>query len=804
MKRARHSKKGAHQRLTRRLALASSTLVVTALVIALGTSVVNTGMPTMQDAASTSIPTADMPYDAEEADTTSEQTTYAELDQEEYVPNTVLVSVSGPDEVEAVSAQVSQSGLVPNASLDASDAEFGFVKFAYEGSLSSGELADQLRARGIEAQPNFLYYALDLEDAAEEPVEAQTHDAGQEDGALEAQAAIINDPNRHDQWALTSVKAYDAWDIAKSQDRAGEAHKVTVAVVDSGINVNHPDLKNNIVGTWDTRTGGADVADEQDHGTAVAGIIAAEANNNTGVAGVSYNAGLYIVRALHRQGSTFVAESSDVIKAYDNIIASRDLSQAGGGHIRVVNMSLGSKRTGALSASDQAVMRKIDEAYASYDILTVSAAGNRDGSVPYNCYPCDFSDNVIGVINLQQNANDTLTRNEDSNFNMPGARTKQLSAPGTRILSTNTRGGYSYKTGTSMAAPLVSGIAALAFAANPQLSAESVKTILCDGCDDINQGGFDVFTGYGKINAYKVAQRASGNVRISGADSVYVGKTISLSCPGSTTWSSSNESIATISGGGAVKGIKAGSVTITATVDGKTLKKMVTVYDGVINGPGTVASGDTAQYTVKGSIDGTWEFVVTENPTVAEITQDGMLTAIKPGTVRIAARLSSNHDVSTEVLISVSQGPVDDPGNVADQQGTSTTMHRLYNPNSGEHFYTAATNERDSLVGVGWTYEGTGWTAPSTSGTPVYRLYNANAGDHHYTLDANERDTLVGVGWAYEGIGWYSDDSQRVALYRQYNPNALAGSHNYTTSAHERDTLVGAGWVDEGIGWYGL
>ncbi len=132
-----------------------------------------------------------------------------------------------------------------------------------------------------------------------------------------------------------------------------------------------------------------------------------------------------------------------------------------------------------------------------------------------------------------------------------------------------------------------------------------------------------------------------------------------------------------------------------------------------------------------------------------------------------------------------------------------TKMQRLYNPNSGEHFYTASAAERDHLVSVGWRYEGVGWTAPSTSATPVHRLYNANAGDHHYTASAAERDHLVSVGWKYEGVGWYSDDARGVPLYRQYNPNAVAGSHNYTADVAENDMLVSVGWRAEGIGWYG-
>ena len=135
--------------------------------------------------------------------------------------------------------------------------------------------------------------------------------------------------------------------------------------------------------------------------------------------------------------------------------------------------------------------------------------------------------------------------------------------------------------------------------------------------------------------------------------------------------------------------------------------------------------------------------------------------------------------------------------------GTYQSMYRLYNPNSGEHFYTASDAEKGHLVGVGWQDEGTGWVAPTSSDHPVYRLYNANAGDHHYTMSEAEKDMLVSMGWNYEGVGWKSADESGVALYRQYNPNATAGSHNYTASKAENDALVAAGWHEEGIGWYG-
>lgn len=129
-------------------------------------------------------------------------------------------------------------------------------------------------------------------------------------------------------------------------------------------------------------------------------------------------------------------------------------------------------------------------------------------------------------------------------------------------------------------------------------------------------------------------------------------------------------------------------------------------------------------------------------------------------------------------------------------------MYRLYNPNTGEHFYTASLGEAKRVAEAGWRWEGIGWVAPASSGTPVYRLYNPNAGDHHYTTSAGERDHLVSLGWRYEGIGWYSDASDALPVYRQYNPNARAGAHNFTQNRYEDQALARAGWKSEGIGWY--
>ena len=131
-------------------------------------------------------------------------------------------------------------------------------------------------------------------------------------------------------------------------------------------------------------------------------------------------------------------------------------------------------------------------------------------------------------------------------------------------------------------------------------------------------------------------------------------------------------------------------------------------------------------------------------------------------------------------------------------------MIRMYNPNSGEHFYTSSWDERGSLLSAGWDQEGVGWAAPETSNTPVYRMYNPVAGEHHYTPNAEERDGLLAAGWNDEGVGWYSDDGQTAPLYREYNPNAFSNNHNYTADWSEHEYLISIGWQDEGIAWYGL
>ena len=195
----------------------------------------------------------------------------------------------------------------------------------------------------------------------------------------------------------------------------------------------------------------------------------------------------------------------------------------------------------------------------------------------------------------------------------------------------------------------------------------------------------------------------------------------------------------------------------------------------------------------------TW---TSSDTSVCTVSPAGVVTARAVGKATVTATLPSGRSLSHEWTV------------VEAKPESTQVMYRLYNPNSGEHFYTASTAERDATIAAGWNDEGIGWTAPSESDTPVYRLYSGT--DHHYTTSIVERDHLIDVGWTLEGdnaegIAWYSDDQKRVPLYRQFNPNVdptapfnNSGSHNYTTSLEEHEQLISIGWRGEDIGWYGV
>lgn len=135
---------------------------------------------------------------------------------------------------------------------------------------------------------------------------------------------------------------------------------------------------------------------------------------------------------------------------------------------------------------------------------------------------------------------------------------------------------------------------------------------------------------------------------------------------------------------------------------------------------------------------------------------------------------------------------------------------RLYNPNSGAHFYTKDYKEANDLVSLGWRNEGMAWQAPTYLGSPVYRLYNVHSGEHFYTIRTAEKDMLTANGWNYEKVAFRAASNQANyagrPVYRLFNPNAgpYRSSHHYTVNYNEVTNLVGQGWRNEGaVFWVG-
>lgn len=237
-----------------------------------------------------------------------------------------------------------------------------------------------------------------------------------------------SDPDFGGQWALPIIGATQAW-----QTLPTDAPPVIVAVIDSGICADHADLKTRTVPGWDYIDDDADPQDEYGHGCAVAGIIGASVDNGVGMAGVAPNALILPLRVLDAQG---IGTYADVAAA---IVAAADSGA------QVINLSLGGPNPSGILES------AVDYAH-SKGSLVIAAAGNIGGMV---LYPAAYQP-VIAVGSVDRNL-------EMSSFSGRGPEIDVL-APGRDILATQRSGGTAPMTGTSFAAPQVSGAAALEIA----------------------------------------------------------------------------------------------------------------------------------------------------------------------------------------------------------------------------------------------------------------------------------------------------------------------------------------------------
>lgn len=278
-----------------------------------------------------------------------------------------------------------------------------------------------------------------------------------------------NDPYLSSQWAWDRVDAPEGWALSTG-------HGVLIAVLDTGTDLDHPDLASKVRTDIDYDfVNGDNVADDDNgHGTHVSGIAAAATDNGIGVAGMGWEAAILPLKVLDSAGEGTA----------DNLAtAIRYAADQGAG---VVNMSLG----GAFSCPWY-VQQKSDYAY-NLGVVLVAAAGN-DGAgqevFPANCA------HVLGVA-----ATDSYdSRASFSNW----GNHVSVAAPGTSIYSTTPYGQYGYMQGTSMATPFVAGLAGLVRARFGTYTPDQVASAILDNAQDLGTAGWDPYYGCGRINAFR-------------------------------------------------------------------------------------------------------------------------------------------------------------------------------------------------------------------------------------------------------------------------------------------------------------
>lgn len=320
------------------------------------------------------------------------------------------------------------------------------------------------------AEPNFILRAQAIPDDARFGDLYGLHNTGQTGGSADS-----------------DIDAPEGWDLA-GMGGFPASGGVRVGIVDTGIDQSHQDLQGKTVACAESRgflglfagtIREGRCADDHDHGTHVAGTISANANNALGVAGVSFDSPLVVCRALGGPlGSGTTADVANCI----NWTHSRGA--------KVISMSLGG---GASTTLRNAVVNAWKNGGANGSVL-VAAAGN-DGNSTVN-YPAGYPE-VVSVAA-------TDDADQRASFSNTGS-TVEVAAPGVDVLSTTRGNGYEEFSGTSMATPHASGVAAVIWRLNPGATAAQVRDILGTAVDDLGPAGRDTSFGFGRVNLCKAA-----------------------------------------------------------------------------------------------------------------------------------------------------------------------------------------------------------------------------------------------------------------------------------------------------------
>lgn len=308
-----------------------------------------------------------------------------------------------------------------------------------------------------------------LEPVAQALAESGLIETVQKDYIYQA-SATPNDPDLGFQLHLPQIGAQQAWD-----ETVGSA-AIVVAIVDTGVEPDHPDLRDKIIEGWNAITGDTDYADGVGHGTLVAGTAAAASDNGVGVAGVAWNSPLLVVRVADNLGRSSARH-----------IATGILWAVAHG-ARVINVSF------APLWSNRIVQAAAQHAFHR-GCLVVISAGNSGTATRSRGFSAALFVGAVDGNNLIADFSDT-------------GPFVDLVAPGVDIYATARGGWYHRGTGTSFAAPIVSGVAALVWSVNPQLRPATVESVILSSAVDVGAQGRDWTYGYGVVNAAAAVNEA--------------------------------------------------------------------------------------------------------------------------------------------------------------------------------------------------------------------------------------------------------------------------------------------------------
>lgn len=281
---------------------------------------------------------------------------------------------------------------------------------------------------------------------------------------------------RRYQWNLPLIRMEQSWDISEGSP------DVIIAIVDTGIDLHHPEFQGKLVGGYNVIEDNNNPNDDNGHGTHVSGIIAARTNNHEGIAGISWRSRLMPVKAIGADGSG---------TAFDIAQGIRWATDHGA---RVINLSVGNYTPSA------ALQEACTYAY-NHNVVLVAATGNDATDQPG--YPAAYKE-VLGV-----SAVDHLKRfAEFSNF----GNYVDVVAPGVDIPSTYIYGDYAALSGTSMACPHVTALASLILSVNPSLTSQEVMQLIRETAADLGRPGRDYYFGYGIIDVDSALQHAKPHI----------------------------------------------------------------------------------------------------------------------------------------------------------------------------------------------------------------------------------------------------------------------------------------------------